>query len=191
MVIKRTTSKPEARNLADCNRTSKNEQVVHDYMVKLAKTIKEKDLDAFWTFADRSGFKKIKNMTFNEMRDAMKEDIETYKNRQLVHIKINTHIPSNQHGTHLFVNILVIFTDNEANIKGRSVRTNSCTMIWNTDDFKFTKFSLKLVEEIIEPIAEQIHSCGSFTGFSIKYVVDSLKKKKVFLKHISPLAGLL
>lgn len=169
-----------------------NDKVVHDYIVNLTKKIEEKGLDAFWTFADRTGFKKIKNMTFNDMRDALKEDVELYKNRQLVEIKIISYIPPKKHGVHLLVNIWVIFTDDKANIKGFGVKGNSCSMIWNTEDFKFTKFSLKLIEAIMHPIADWKYMCDSISGSHITDVIDELKEKKINLSdHISPLAGLI
>lgn len=169
-----------------------NDKVVHDYIVNLTKTIKEKKLGTFWTFADRTGFKKIKNMHFDDMCIALKEDVELYKNRQLVNIKIISYIPPKKHGVHLLVNIWVIFTDDKANIKGFGVKGNSASIIWNTEDFKFTKFSLKLVEAIMYPIADWKYIGDSISGSHITSVADMLKKKKINLSdHIAPLAGLI
>jgi len=97
----------------------KNTEIISDHIAKIDKSLSEKDIYSFWTFADRSGFKKIKNMSFKDMQKTMKSDVEKYKNRQICEIKIMTHSKPDKHGTWLVVGILAITTDDEANMKGK------------------------------------------------------------------------
>jgi hypothetical protein len=190
MVIKR--GKKIKPKLSNNNLLNNNDEIiVREYIDKLDKSLKEKDLQSFWTFADRSGFKKIKNMSFKDMQTALKEDVKKYANRKLCDITIATYPEPDKYGTYLLVDILVIFTDDEANMKGKNCTTNSCAFLWSIEDFKLTKFSLKLVEAIMHPIADNIHTCTSFTGFHVTKVINDLRKKGVDLSdHIIPLPGL-
>jgi hypothetical protein len=177
--------------LADKKIENKNTEIISDHISKIIKSLKEKKIFSFWTFADRSGFKKIKNMSFKDMQKTMKSDVEKYKNRQICEIKIMTHSKPNEYGTWLVVGIWAITTDNEANMEGKGVKDNGCGIKWTIDDFKVTKFSLKLVEAIMHVIADGKHSCSSMTGFHIEKILKDLKNKKIDLSdHLSPLAGL-
>ena len=169
----------------------KNTQIISEHVAKISKSLKEKGIFSFWTFADRSGFKKIKGMSFKDMQKSMKADIEKYKNRQICEIKIMTHDKPDKYGTWLVVSILAITTDNEANMRGKSVKNNGCGIMWKEQDFKFTKFSLKLVGAIMHVIADGKHSCSNLTGFHIEKVIKDLNNKKIDLSdHLTPLAGL-
>lgn len=192
MVIKRgIKNQGKKSELLIVDAREHNTKVISEYIAKLVATLDEKDLFNFWTFADRSGFKKIKNTSFEKMQKKMKKDIDLYKNRQICEIKIYSHDNADQFGTWLYVGIWVITTDNEANMKGKSVKSNGCDFMWKEEAFKVTKFSFKLLEAIIRPIADNVHSCNSFTGLPILDVIDKLKKKGVDLsEHLHPLANL-
>lgn len=169
----------------------KNTQIISEHIAKIDQSLSEKKIYSFWTFADRSGFKKIKGMSFKEMQKSMKADVEKYKNRQICEIKINPYTTPDKYGTWLVVGIWTITTDDNANMEGKGVKNNGCGIMWEEQDFKFTKFSLKLIEAIMHVIADGKHSCSSFTGFHIEKVIKDLKDKKIDLSdHLTPLAGL-
>lgn len=169
----------------------RNTQIISDHIQKLHKSIKEKGIFSFWTFADRTGFKKIKGMSFNDMQKSMKSDTDRYRNRQLCEIKIQTHLKPDEYGTWLVVSIWSITTDNMANMEGKAVKNNGCTFKFDESDFRVTKFSFKLLEAIVHVVADGRHSCSSFTGFHIKKVLKDLKRKKIDLSdYLTPLAGL-
>ena len=126
-----------------------------------------------------------------DMQKFLKKDIKKYANRQLCEISIVTDPIPDKHGTYLLVNILVIYLDNDANMQGRDVRTNSCAFLWSIEDFKITKFSLKLVETMMHIIAKRKHSCSSFTGFHIEFVLEKMKKKGIDISEcLTPLSGI-
>lgn len=190
MVIKR--GKKVNLELSKEEIAEKNYDTIEEYMAKLRTTLSEKKILSFWTFADRSGFKKIRNMSFQEMQDAMHADVNQYKNRQVCMIRMNPRDKADKFGTWLYTNVWVITTDDKANMKGKKVKENSCGFMWKEEDFKVTKFSLKLVEAIMHPIADNIHSCSNMSGFHITKIIKDLKKKGVDLsEHLSPLANLL
>jgi hypothetical protein len=61
--------------------------------------------------------------------------------------------------------------------------------VWKTEDFKTTKFSFKLLEEIMRPVYNVKYDCTSLMGFQISDVIKDLKKNKVDLSDIlKPLA---
>lgn len=190
MVVNRVKNKRQdskVRNLQDCNNT----EIISDYMAKLDAKLEKDNNIIFWTFADRSGFKKIRDMSFDDMQKAMKDDVEKYKNRQVCQIKIYPHTKADDYGTWLYVGIWVITTDNKANLRGKTVKENGCGFMWKEEDFKVTKFSFKLVEAIMHPIAANKHSCSNMTGFHITKVINDLKKKGIDLSdYLNPLAGI-
>lgn len=194
MVIKRGKKvEPTEKELTKDEIKKHNEDVISEYTTKLNNTLKEKKLFSFWTFADRSGFKKIKNMSFDQMQKAMKQDVDLYKNRQLCEVNINPRVKVDKRfGTWLYVSILAITTDDKANMRGKNVENNGCGFMWEEEDFKVTKFSFKLLEAIIQPIADNIHSCSNMSGFHITKIIKDLKKKGIDLNdHLSPLANLI
>jgi hypothetical protein len=192
MVIKRGKKIEPVLNKKSINEIKKhNETVITEYITNLQQTIKEKSLQSFWTFPDRSGFKKIKNVTFQDIQASIKANVDKYKNRQVCEIKIIAFPKSDEYNTYLVVDIWTITSDNNANIKGKNIKENGCAFMWAEEDFKITKFSFKLVEAIMHIIADNKHKCSSFTGFHIAKVLDDLKKKKIDLsEYLSPLANL-
>lgn len=170
---------------------NRNTQIISEHIQKLHKSIKEKGIFSFWTFADRTGFKKIKGMSFNDMQKSLKADVDKYRNRQLCEIKIQTHLKPDEYGTWLVVSIWSITTDDDANMRGKMVKNNGCGIMWKEKDFRNTKFSFKLLEAIMHVVADGRHSCSNMTGFHITKVLKDLKRKKIDLsEYLTPLAGL-
>lgn len=183
MVIKRS---PTVENTKE-----QKEKIIVNYITKLRSTLKESHLQSFWTFVDRTGFKKIINIGQMDMQKVLHKNIKKYANRILCQIKINAYPKPDHHGTYLFINILVIYLDDEANMDSMKVDTNSCAFIWSMEDFKITKFSFKLVERMMNIVARGKHSCPSFTGFHIEKVVNDMKKKDIDISDcLNPLAGI-
>jgi hypothetical protein len=67
------------------------DDIIRAYIDNLDKQLKEKDLYAFWTFTDRSGFKKIKISNISNMQEFINQNINKYKNRIICKISITTH----------------------------------------------------------------------------------------------------
>lgn len=186
MVINRTKKKSPA------DVQKHNSEIIADHTNKLLDKLKEKKMLSFWTFADRAGFKKIKWMNFDSMQKYLKADIEKYKNRKLCEINIAPRRKADQYGAWLYVGFLAIHTDNNANMRGKNVGNNGCGIVWEEEDFKTTKFSFKLVEAIMHPIADNKHSCSNMTGFPATMVINDLKKKGIKLdEFLNPLANLI
>jgi len=178
--------------LSDKKIENKNTEIISEHVDKIIKSLKEKKIFSFWTFADRSGFKKIKGMSFKDMQKTLKSDIEKYKNRQICEIKILPYAKPDKYGTWLSIGIWSITTDDEANMEGKAVKNNGCGIMWKEQDFRVTKFSLKLIEAITHIIADGKHSCSNMTGFHVEKVLKDLKGKKIDLSdHLTPLAGLI
>jgi hypothetical protein len=183
MVIKRS---PTIENTKE-----QKEKIIVDYITKLEQTLKDSDLQSFWVFADRSGFKKIKGINQGKMQKILKTNVKKYANRELCQIKIIPSYKPDKYGTYLLVSILVLYLDGDANMQGREVKTNSCEFLWSMDDFKITKFSFKLIERMMHIVANYEHSCTSFMGFHIEKVINDMKKRKIDISEcLTPLSGI-
>ena len=166
--------------------------IIRKYLTKLDEQIKEKDLNYFWTFPDRSGFKKIgKGFSYEKMQKLVQKDIDKYANRQIMYFSIRLEHKSADTSTHRKYDtwILVDTLTFKINSKGEFKADGGCHYVWKDDDFKLTKFSFKLLETIMHPIAEHKLKCISLMGFPLSWVIDRLKKEGVdFSDVLSPLA---
>lgn len=193
MVISRTLkeSKPKSERLQKEEQKHNNE-IISNHISKLRNKSKKDESLSFWTFADRAGFKKIKGKDFDDIQKYLKADVEKYKNRKICQIHIYTPEKPDKYGTWLYVGILAIHTDDKANMRGKNVGNNGCGIMWKEQDFKTTKFSYKLIEAIMHPIADNKHSCSNLSGFHVTKVVNDLKKKGIKLdEFLNPLANLI
>lgn len=176
----------------------RQEEIVMDYLDNLKEQIDKKDSWSFWTFPDRSGFKKLKNMDSKKMQKLIHEDLDKYKNRRVVSFGIadihrNTSPTSqrNQFGTMLAVKLRVWTINDDGSFSKRPRDNWGADFTWEVEDFKTTKFSFKLLERIMEPVAAKKITCVSLTGYPIAALIKDLKKLKYDLSDIlNPLAGL-
>jgi hypothetical protein len=172
---------------------NRKEVIIRAHLDKLEAKIREKDLLQFWAFPDRAGFIKIgKNYGCAQMMKLMNKDLSKYVNRKIVLFSIKFEHNKPDTSTHREFDTW-LRVDNltfKVNPKGELKADGSCHYIWKTNDFKLTKFSFKLLETIMYPIADRVFSCTSMMGFPVSYVVRELKRKKInFDDVLKPLAG--
>lgn len=171
------------------------EKLVIPYLDTLQDQIVEKGLLSFWTFTDEPGFKKIKNMTFEDMQKFINKDIDKYKNKKVVDISILFHHhdklsdPVRKVGYYLTIGISVFPIDKNGVLNGDD-NAWGADLAWRLEDFKTTKFSFKLIETILRPVGKRKAVFPSLLGFPITSIIEDLKKIKVnFDKVLVPLAG--
>jgi hypothetical protein len=63
------------KEVADLAEKKRMANIIRPYLTKLEAQIKEKQLYKFWTFSDRSGFKKF-YATMKEIKQLVKSDIK-------------------------------------------------------------------------------------------------------------------
>lgn len=166
--------------------------IIRKYLTKLDEQIKEKNLNYFWTFPDRSGFKKIgKGLGYEKMQKLIQKDIDKYSNRQIMYFSIRLMHNKSDTSTHreydtwLLVDTLAF----KINSKGDLKADGGCHYVWKDEDFQLTKFSFKLLETIMYPVSEHKLKCISLMGYPLSFVIDKLKKEGVSFKDVlSPLA---
>lgn len=184
---KKTSKKPIKKEKSE----EEKDKVIGKYIAKLEDALREKKQFSFWVFPNTPGFKKVTEVSFDMMQKVFKQDVEKYANTQICHFKISTRKAKDKYGTWISVTIWVITSDKDANIRGNKIKDNGCTFKWDSDDFKTTKFSFKLLEAMMHVVAENKHSCGSLLGFPITWVLNEMKKKKINLDdYLSPLSGI-
>ena len=184
------------------NEQKRKEDIIFPYLDILTEQLVEKSNASFWTFPDRSGFKKIKNTNFNQMKKLTSEKSERYKNRTAVNIMIATYHRSkiDTKYAHKNIGIFLICSISVHPINSKGEITDnvwSCTFKWNADDFKTTKFSFKLIEQMMIPIYRKQITCASLLGFPVTDVIADMKKLKDidgkyynFDDLLHPLAGI-
>ena len=191
----RAAKKLKEKELAEIAEHKRLESIVYPYLDKLYKQLREKESMSFWTFPDRAGFKKLKNMSFDDIQKMVKSDVKKYANRKICFISILTHHRSpkdsiiREHGILLNVIFTVFQMDDKCNLHG-DIKTNGCAIRWLDEDFKITKLTFKLLETIMHPIADFKHKCSDLIGFPLGKVIADLQRKGVdFTDVLTPLSG--
>jgi hypothetical protein len=186
-------SKKPTKSPKESNKESEDE-IIKTYIDNLDKQLKEKDLYAFWTFPDRSGFKKFKFETRDDMQEFINQNINKYKNRIICKLSISTY--KNFIGTGFTkYNIQIMLNMDFYNIDDKGViKTKGAwggRFVWEKDDLKITKFTWKFVEKLLIPGANDEISYISFTGYPIHGLLKDLKRLKIDMSDVlHPLAGL-
>lgn len=182
------------KEIADKKEKIRIRNIITPYLDNLDTQLDEKDAWNFWTFPDRSGFKKYKNKSLADMKKMVSKDVEKYKNRNIVLFKICSY----QHdkkgsmfestGVRLAVGITVFPIDKTGTFVIN--KSYSCDLSWEDVDFKITKFSFKFLEKIMDVIVKHRLSYPSIIGTPIRYMLIDLKKLKVNLSDVlKPLTG--
>ena len=176
-------------------KNSKKEEIIEDYLDSLDKMLKEKQLYQYWVFPDRKVFKRIQKST-TDMDKTIKSDLNKYKNRKIAYIKIDPNTKNctshqREIGIYLSVSISIFQIDEKGSHNNPKLRSWGCRIVWHEKDFKCTKLSFKLLEEIIKIVADKKHKCLALYGVPITKIVNDLKKKNIDIDHVLiPLAGI-
>lgn len=169
----------------------RQQKVITKYLDKLEAQVKEKEIKNFWVFMDAPGFKKISTLNKEDMQIFIFKNPEKFVNRQLAHIRMEFYQNDNslkQNGTFLFVAMAVYNIDKQGTLEGDH-EAEICRIIWKANDFKLTKFSLKLIEAMIRPVAAGKVDVISYYGQTITSVIKKFKDHGVNLyKYCEPLA---
>lgn len=171
------------------------EKIVMPYLEKLDKQLDEKDSRVFWTFPDRSGFKKIKKTSFKQMQNILHQDVQKYAGRKICLIEVSFHYNKpitslyRKDGILLYVMISTFHMDDTATMNGKN-DPNGCAFNWRIHDFCTTKLTFKLLETIMYPVADYKYQSGGFSGLPIQLTIKLLKQKKIDISDVLvPLAG--
>lgn len=168
-------------------------EVIVPYLNSLGFQLKEKNRLSFWAFPDRSGFKKIASR-FDNMQKMVQEDIAKYANRKLCLFSIAIYLNPNEYKDFdhdwLVVSMDIFHLDDKAKLNGKNKGWGSCYS-WRDEDFKITRFTFNLLEEIMHIVADKKHIFPNITGMPLHHVINDLKKKKIDISRVlNPLAGL-
>jgi hypothetical protein len=191
---KREAEEKKQKEIDDKKEKARKAGVIYPYLEKLDKQLDEKNIGDFWTFPDRSGFKKI-NGSFEKIEKMVKKDLDKYANRQIAYFTIYSFHKSKETGMHrkagiwLGVTMAIFHIDKNGNLRGANQPTG-CDYMWTDEDFKTTKFSFKLLERLMHPVAEHKIKCTSIFGFHISFIIKKMEKLGVdFSDILNPLAN--
>lgn len=187
----------DAKNKIKYDKAEKERQakIIRPYLERLEAQVDEKNLRTFFVFPDRTGFKKI-HMNVKEMKKFVLTNVDKYKNRPVVFFTISFHHDEPDNSLHRKFDIwmgcgfTVFYMDDNCRFDNPMKPAFGGHYMWKTEDFKTTKFSLKLIEEIMYPVVAKKTDFTSLLGYRITEVITILKKIKVDLSDIlNPLAG--
>jgi hypothetical protein len=183
------------KKLADIAEEKRMREILVPYLDKLQDILEEKGLLSFWIFPDKPGFEKLKNLSFSQMEKITKTNIDKYKNRYISNIRIcffHNEKPSDmfrKENIYMTTDIAVHKIDHKG-IIGGSTQGWGAGIAWHGEDFKTTKFSLKLMQILYRSIANKLYNNATVFGYKLTDVIETLEKKGVdFQNTLSPLAG--
>jgi hypothetical protein len=171
------------------------DDVIKQHLDKLEEKLGDDVL--FWTFPDLKGFKRIHMSTLREMQAYIKEDVNKYKNRKVCEISIAFRHRAGRdsflrkQGIWLTASVLVMGIDENGELRNKKNFNNMCAIRWEEEDFRVSKLTFKLLNEIMHLVAEDKHQCIDLYGISLHKVIADIKKKNIDLSDVlSPLAGI-
>jgi len=92
-------------------------------------------------------------------------------------------------GILLIVTIKAYHIDNKGILNGKYI-TNISAFNWTVYDFSITKITFKLLETIMQIIANDKYQSIGLSGLPIQVFIKDLKQKKIDLSDVlTPLAG--
>lgn len=157
-------------------------ELITNYLNNLeSKIYEDKQGAGFWTFPDRTGFKRIYKST-NSIEKILNKDPKKYNGRSIVEYSIlfhqNEKPNSMSRNAGLWLNVTIrSYTIKKVNNRLMLKLGNQCDIAWTTNDFAISKFSFKLIERFMEPIVYGKMLCVSILGKSLRYVLDRYKKE--------------
>lgn len=187
---KESEKQKEIDRLAEENRLR---TLVRSNVEVVQKHVRGKKLSSFWVFPDRSGFKKLDGISFEKMQKILKEDVNKYKNRKIVHFDIPTYVKPitkkrDEEPYWIVISMIIYPIDKDGIIK--LSKQTSCTFGWGERDFKITKFSFKFLEAVMHAVIETGYYTMSIFGIRLKQLLNDLEKKGInFDDVLSPLAS--
>jgi hypothetical protein len=181
------------KEIAKINEKKQAIETIVPYLKSLRMQLKNKHRLDFWSFPDRSGFKKISSR-FDDMQKMVQEDVEKYANRKICLFSIAIYLNPKEYKDFdhdwLVVNMDIFHLDDKAKLNGKNKGWSSCYS-WRDEDFKITRFTFNLLEEIMHIVADKKHIFPNITGMPLHHVINDLKKKKISIAHVlNPLVGL-
>lgn len=186
----------EDKKIADEKELTRKKELITEYLDQLEERLEEKNHAGFWAFPDRTGFKKF-NGSNGKIEKMLNKDPDKYASRQIAKYSILFHQNEKSDSIHKSSGLWLNVTIRTYDIKdkgGKLVLENSkqCDIAWTIDDFAISKFSFKLIERFMKPLAEKKTSCVSIFGKPLKFVIERYKKdaKVDFSDVLQPLKNI-
>lgn len=199
----RLRKEKEAKDAADAKQKiidddkekKRMESIIEPYLDNLNEKLVEKKSRGFYVFPDRSGFKKIKESDAY-IEKLLQSDTKKYGSRSIAYFSIGIQKEPKKgaitsfkrdEGIHILVDIIIKPIDKN----GKFTKTgNGCRINWRNKDFKTTKLTFKLLENIMNSLVKSEKNCMGILGISITTFIKDLEKLGYkFDDVLTPLAG--
>jgi len=181
--------------LDDAKEKTRMESIIEPYLENLKEKLNEKKSRGFYVFPDRSGFKKIKESD-KYIEKLLQSDPKKYGGRNIAYFSIGIQEEPKKgaiisfkrdDGIHILVDIIIKPIDKNGKFTSKQWgrRIN-----WRNYDFKTTKLTFKLLENIMHPLVKLNYYSVSIIGESITSFIKDLEKLGYkFDDGLSPLSG--
>jgi hypothetical protein len=156
-----------------------NDEETLDYLNKLHKRVKERQIDQFWMLVDRPDFKPIKNLTNREIREKIENNLKYYAGKRIAIVKINVindelRVKKNDSLIHLVFDIWKI--DSTGYLRSSS---ESLKVRYYKDDLEKRKLKLKDVHRFMQLCANNILGTSVIGGLKFSVLMKKLEDKKI------------
>jgi hypothetical protein len=145
-----------------------------EYLNKLSKKIKEKDLQVFWLMVDREDFKPIKNHSDKQLKELFKKKIKYYAGKRIATIKFfvdnkESSINKNESLVHLVFGIRKISDRGLLNETGLSLKVR-----YYQDDLNVKKPTLKDAQRFMKLCADETLRSSVIGGHKYSDLIKKL-----------------
>ena len=193
---KRISKKSSKKSSKKGGITKDNLSKINEYLDKLKSNITEKKLYNFWCFPDDKGVKnRIDDLNPTQIEEMIKKNINKYKGRVICNIRIvlnhrkpdsltmkaktrqGVSMPIYMHGQ-----IMCFKIQDTGNIK--QIPKSGIMIRWEEEDFKFSKFSLKLIDRLMRIGASKKYYCVETFGCQLSFIVKELREEKIKIDDV-------
>lgn len=185
--------KPEPWELTE-EEKRKEEKIIKPYVLRLRKQLDDKKATSFWLvygqpiskrFGHNASLQDIMKLSKKDKRLWGKDLVRVYLNPMKEHERTKI---DKEHGTWITARIVIWPVDGKGNVVPGG--KTSYSFRWDVRDFAISRFTFKLIEQIITLVNEIKLAGFDFSGFTIRGMVKTLKRQKIDIsEYFIPLAG--
>lgn len=141
----------------------------------------------FWTFSNDAQFKKNTKLDYFGMQKYVKTNKIKYQNQKIASFTIDLKDDSKRFSWHdrntwINVKIIIFHMDNECNMS--TIPAWGVNLIWTSNDFKTTKFSFALIQNIMQIIINNKYIFNNFTEVKITKALEILHTNNYDLSNL-------
>jgi hypothetical protein len=138
---------------------------MEEYLIKLEDDLAKKKLDDFWVMINNE-FKVIKK-TKTEVKKMLKENLESYKDKQIANIRLFIRKAGLDDNSWIFaIKITIYEINNDGKIDTTSNSTWGVYIRYNIEELRNNKFKLNELQSLVKKVASKQLTSNMITGIT-------------------------